>query len=64
MNGSSEDLMFLVLQRTGSSTVMVFIEEFRFYNAKFYITRIVHLNPKSAAYGLENEKQQCWSIKI
>lgn len=58
MNGSSEDLMFLVLQRTGSSTVMVFIEGFRFHDSKFYITRIVHLNPKSAAYELEKEKQR------
>lgn len=59
MNGSSEDFMFSVLQRTGSSTVMVFIEEFRFYNTKFDITRIVHLNPKRTAYGLEKERQQC-----
>lgn len=50
--------MFLVLQRTGSSTVMVFIEGFRFHDSKFYITRIVHLNPKSAAYELEKEKQR------
>lgn len=59
MNGSSEGLMIFVLQRTGSSTVMVFLKEFRFYNSKFYVTIIVHLNPKSAAYGLEKEKQWC-----
>lgn len=56
MNGSSEDLAFLVLQRTGSSTVVVSIEEFKFYNSKSYMIRIVHKRPKSAAYGLEKEK--------